>query len=31
MLDFSDISDFQDVMTTTGDEDIPDLDDVFEF
>ena len=27
--DLGDISDFQDVMTTTSDEDIPDLDDVF--
>ena len=31
MMDLSDISDFQDVMTTTSDEDIPDLDDVFGF
>ena len=30
MMDLSNISDFQDVMTTTSDEDIPDLDDVFE-
>ena len=29
MMDLSDIFDFQDVMTTTSDEDIPDLDDVF--
>ena len=29
MMDLNDISDFQDVMTTTSDEDIPDLDDVF--
>ena len=29
MMDLDDISDFQDVMTTTSDEDIPDLDDVF--
>ena len=28
-VDLSDISDFQDVMTTTSDEDLPDLDDVF--
>ena len=28
-LDLSDFSDFQDVMTTTSDEDIPDLDDIF--
>ena len=28
MMDLSDISDFQDVMTTTGNEEIPDLDDV---
>ena len=31
MMDLSDISDFQDVMTTTSDEDIPDLDDVLDF
>ena len=30
MMNISDISDFQDVMTTTGDDDIPDLDDVYE-
>ena len=30
MMDLSDISDFQDLMTTTSDGDIPDLDDVFE-
>ena len=29
-LDLSDISDFEDVMTTSSDEDIPALDDVFE-
>ena len=29
MLDLSDISDFKDVMTTSSDEDIPPLDDVF--
>ena len=29
MMDFSDISDIQDVMTTTSDEDIPDLEDIF--
>ena len=29
MMDLGDIFDFQDVMTTTIDEDIPDLDDVF--
>ena len=29
MMDLSNIYDFQDVMTTTSDEDIPDLDDVF--
>ena len=28
-LDLSDISDYQDVMTTSSDEDIPALDDVF--
>ena len=28
-MDLSDISDLQDVMTTTGDEDIPDLVDIF--
>ena len=28
-MDLSDISDFQDVMTTTSHEDIPHLDDVF--
>ena len=28
-MDLSDASDFQDVMTTTSDEDIPDLNDVF--
>ena len=28
MLDLSDISDFEDVMTTSSDEDIPALDDV---
>ena len=28
-MDLNDISDFQDVMTTTSNEDIPDLDDVF--
>ena len=28
-LDLSDISDFEDVMTTSSDEDIPALDDVF--
>ena len=30
-MDLSDISDFQDVMTATSDEDIPDLDDVLDF
>ena len=30
MMDLIDISDFLDVMTTTNDEDIPDMDDVFE-
>ena len=29
MMDLNDISDFQDVMTTTSNEDIPGLDDVF--
>ena len=29
MLDLSDNSDIQDVMTTTSDEDIPDLEDIF--
>ena len=29
MMDLSDISDLQDVMTATSDEDIPDLDNVF--
>ena len=29
MMDLSDISDIQDVMTTTSDEDIPDLEDIF--
>ena len=29
MMDLDDISDFQDVMTTTSNEDTPDLDDVF--
>ena len=29
MLDLSDISDFEDVMTTSSDKDIPTLDDVF--
>ena len=29
MMDHSDISDIQDVMTTTSDEDIPDLEDIF--
>ena len=29
MMDLSDIFNFQDVMTTTSHEDIPDLDDVF--
>ena len=29
MMDLSDISGFQDVMTTTSDEDIPDLEDIF--
>ena len=29
MMDLSDISDLQDVMTTTSDEDIPDLEDIF--
>ena len=29
MMDLSDISDFQDVMTTTSDEDIPDLEAIF--
>ena len=28
-LDLSDISDFEDVMTTSSDEDIPALEDVF--
>ena len=28
-LDLSDISDFEDVMTTSSDEDVPALDDVF--
>ena len=28
-MDLSDISDFQDVMTTTSDEDIPTLEDIF--
>ena len=28
-MDLSNISDFQDVMTTTGNEDIPDLEDIF--
>ena len=31
MMDHNDISDFQDVMTITSDEDIPDLDDVLDF
>ena len=31
MMDLSDISDFQDVMTTTSEEDIPDLDNVVGF
>ena len=30
IMDLSDISDFQDVMTTTSDKEIPDIDDVFE-
>ena len=29
MMDLSDIFDFQDVMTITSDEDIPDLEDIF--
>ena len=29
IVDLSDISDLQDVMTTTSDEDIPDLEDIF--
>ena len=29
IMDLSDISDFQDVMTTTSEEDIPDLGDIF--
>ena len=29
MLDLSDISDFEDVMTTSSDEDVPALEDVF--
>ena len=29
MIDLSDILDLQDVMTTTSDEDIPDLEDIF--
>ena len=29
IMDLSDISDLQDVMTTTSDEDIPDLEDIF--
>ena len=29
MMDFSDILDLQDVMTTTSNEDIPDLEDIF--
>ena len=29
LMDLSDISDFQDVMTTTSDKDIPDLEDTF--
>ena len=29
MMHLSDISDLQDVMTTTSDEDIPDLEDIF--
>ena len=29
MMDLSNISDLQDVMTTTSDEDIPDLEDIF--
>ena len=29
MMDLSDISDIQDVMTTTSEEDIPDLEDIF--
>ena len=28
MMDLINISDFQDVMTTTSDEDIPDLEDI---
>ena len=31
IMDLSDIPDFQDMMTTTSDEDIPDLDDIFGF
>ena len=29
MMDLSDVSELQDVMTTTSDEDIPDLEDIF--
>ena len=29
MVDLSDISDFQDVMTTTSDEDMPALEEIF--
>ena len=29
MMDLSDIFNIQDVMTTTSDEDIPDLEDIF--
>ena len=31
MIDLSDILEFQDVMTTTSYDDIPDMDNVFEF
>ena len=29
IMDLSNISDFQDMMTATSDEDIPDLEDIF--
>ena len=31
MMDLSDIFDFQDVMTTTSNEDIPDVEDILDF